>query len=155
CAIGQGSMGGRCWRNRGKCRISTRTSSLLQSQKLARSSRSSSGVSRSEEKIVVVGSRVATSPCAVERLRRRGFIAVLPNLQEFLVNPGSNGESQPRALPQGGSQTAPAPRGGGKEAGFPSVAYSVCTLTARLRSPASGSNPRAFQARGAGRYELS
>ena len=41
---------------RGKWRISTRTSSLLQSQKLASSSRSSSGVSRSEEKVVIEGS---------------------------------------------------------------------------------------------------
>ena len=51
-AIGQGSSGGLGWpAGRGKWRISTRTSSLLQSQKLVRSSRSSSGVSRSDEKV--------------------------------------------------------------------------------------------------------
>ena len=52
-AIGHGSSGGRCGPQLvGKWRIRTRTSSLLQSQKLVSSSRSSSGVSRSDEKVV-------------------------------------------------------------------------------------------------------
>src|SRR5262245_35774528 len=108
-AIGHGSSGGRCCRSRGKCRISTRTSSLLHSQKPVRSSRSSSGVRRSEEKMVVVGSRTTTSPCAGGRLRRRGFIAVLPHLGWF-SGPGSNGESLLPTTPPVGSQTAPATR---------------------------------------------
>src|SRR5262252_3163772 len=54
-AMGQGSSGGRWARKRGKCRINTRTNSLLCSQKVDRSSRSSSGVRRSEEKMVVGG----------------------------------------------------------------------------------------------------
>src|SRR5262245_8536876 len=54
-AIGHGSRGGRWARKRGKCRIKTRTNSLLCSQKVERSSRSSSGVRRSEEKMVVGG----------------------------------------------------------------------------------------------------
>src|SRR5262245_40178710 len=80
-AIGHGSSGGRCWRSRGKWRINTRTSSLLHSQKLASSSRSSSGVNRSEEKIVV-GASDTVSPCAGWRLRRRGFMAVRSLLLE-------------------------------------------------------------------------
>ena len=61
------------------CGSSTRTNSLLVSQKSASNSRSSSGVSRSEEKIVVgatgVGSSVTTTGW---RFRRRVFMAVFP-----------------------------------------------------------------------------
>jgi hypothetical protein len=48
-------------RRSGKCRIITRTSSLLQSQKLVSNSRSSSGVNRSEEKVVTDGSIIPTA----------------------------------------------------------------------------------------------
>src|SRR5438477_11754247 len=72
-AMGQGSSGGRWARRRGKWRSSTRTNSLLQSQKLVSSSRSSSGVSRSDEKVVTVGSdTLAVCP---DRLRLAVFMA--------------------------------------------------------------------------------
>src|SRR6476469_3105899 len=73
-AIGQGSSGGR-WAcsSRGKLRKSTRTSSLLQSQKLVNSSRSSSGVSRSDEKVVNEDS--ATLAVCPDRLRLAVFMA--------------------------------------------------------------------------------
>src|SRR5437868_1293105 len=54
-AMGQGSIGGACWRSSRKCRTISLTNSRLVSQKLFRSSRSSSGVSRSEEKVVMLG----------------------------------------------------------------------------------------------------
>src|SRR5216684_9164944 len=78
CAIGHGSSGGRCWRSRGKCRMRTRTSSLLQSQKPDSSSRSSSGVSKSDEKTVGVGATATFPVSSADRLRRRGFMTVFP-----------------------------------------------------------------------------
>jgi hypothetical protein len=73
-AIGQGSSGGRQARNSlGKCRRSTLTSSLLQSQKLVSKSLSSSGVSRSDEK-VVKGDSATLADCP-ERLRLAVFMA--------------------------------------------------------------------------------
>src|SRR5262249_52060685 len=60
-ASGHGSNGGRLARRLGYCRNRIRTSSLLQSQKLERSSRSSSGVKRSEENVVRVGVSVVDS----------------------------------------------------------------------------------------------
>src|SRR3954463_4291917 len=73
-AIGHGSSGGRLARSSvGKWRSSTRTSSLLQSQKLVSSSRSSSGVSRSDEKVVTeVSATLADCP---DRLRLTVFMA--------------------------------------------------------------------------------
>src|SRR5688572_707873 len=91
-AIGHGSSGGRCCRKRGKLRISTRTSSLLHSQKPASNSRSSSGVSRSEEKIVV-GARATGSPCAGRRLRVRGFMAAFLWYLKTLLHPHGNERS--------------------------------------------------------------
>src|SRR5690349_17151865 len=73
--MGQGSRAGRCWRRREKLRISTRTSSLLVSQKSASNSRSSSGVRRSEEKIVVGATGVGSSVTGW-RFRRRVFMAI-------------------------------------------------------------------------------
>ncbi len=81
--MGHGSRGGRCCRKRGKPRISARTSSLLHSQNPPSNSRSSSGVSRSEEKMVV-GASETVSPCAGWRLRRRGFMAAIPCLENEL-----------------------------------------------------------------------
>src|SRR5260370_25567991 len=79
---GQGSMGGRCERSRGKCRMSSLTSSLLHSQKPFNSSRSSSGVSRSEEKIF--GDETTTdSSRATGRFLRWVFIAFLPTVKLF------------------------------------------------------------------------
>src|SRR5712691_7554868 len=75
CAIGQGSMAGRCALNRGKLRIKIFTSSVLQSQKFVKSSRSSSGVSKSEEKIVVGGAETSLSS-GRRRLRFGAFIAM-------------------------------------------------------------------------------
>src|SRR5439155_17531601 len=81
-AIGQGSMGGRCERSRGKCRMSSLTSSLLHSQNPFNNSRSSSGVSRSEEKIS--GDETTTdSSRATGRFLRWVFIAFLPTLKLF------------------------------------------------------------------------
>src|SRR5262245_51369937 len=73
--MGHGSRGGRCWRKFGKWRIRTRTNSLLQSQKLVNSSRSSSGVSRSEEN-VVRGEIVAALAEAKVRLLRTAFMLI-------------------------------------------------------------------------------
>src|SRR5262249_42497306 len=71
--------GGRCARRRGKCRIMTLTSSLLHSQNDANSSRSSSGVSKSDEKMVVGTTETAESSGAAGwRFRRRAFITVFP-----------------------------------------------------------------------------
>src|SRR6516164_3528954 len=78
-AIGQGSCGGRCERSLGKWRIITLTSSVLQSQKPVNNSRSSSGVNKSEEKMVGVA-KETVFPGAARRLRRLAFIAVLPNV---------------------------------------------------------------------------
>src|SRR5262249_40652391 len=89
-AIGQGSNGGRCERNRGKWRIRTRTNSLLHSQKPVSNSRSSSGVSRSEEKIVGEVKEIEFSG-ASWRVRRCVFIAVLPS--KNCLKPGSSCES--------------------------------------------------------------
>src|SRR5262245_37115508 len=77
-AIGQGSSGGRlAWSSRLYVRTRTRTSSLLQSQKLVSSSRSSSGVSRSDEK--VVRDESATLADCPDRLRLAVFIAAFLN----------------------------------------------------------------------------
>ncbi len=76
--MGHGSKAGRCWRRREKLRISTRTNSLLVSQKSASSARSSSGVNRSEEKIVVGATGVVVSSVTGWRFRRRVFMAVFP-----------------------------------------------------------------------------
>jgi hypothetical protein len=56
CAIGHGSSGGRDALSSGEWRIRTLASSVLQSQKLVSSSRSSSGVRRSDEKVIIDGS---------------------------------------------------------------------------------------------------
>src|SRR5687767_4448016 len=78
-AIGHGSSGGRCERSLGKKRMRALTSSLLHSQKIAKSSRSSSGVSKSEEKMVVeVSMTIVLSGAFAGRLRRWVFMAVLP-----------------------------------------------------------------------------
>src|SRR5438874_5298302 len=66
-AIGHGSKGGRLARNWGNCRSKSRTSSLLQSQKLESNSRSSSGVRRSDENVVRAGVSVKVSPATDDR----------------------------------------------------------------------------------------
>src|SRR4051794_18571248 len=104
-AIGQGSIGGECCRRRGKFRFRTRTNSFLHSQKLPSSSRSSSGVKRSEEKIVV-GAMETESPCAGWRLRRRGFMASCSPLLLGVSCPRSNGEP---ASPHPGTGHRPFP----------------------------------------------
>src|SRR5438477_9247764 len=76
----------------------TRTSSLLFSQKVASSSRSSSGVSRSDENMVVVESKgTVSSGAAVRRLRLFVFMAVLP-LQNQETSRATQRES--RSLPR-------------------------------------------------------
>src|SRR2546421_3622538 len=81
-AIGQGSSGGRTARSsEGKWRSNTRTSSLLQSQKLVSNSRSSSGVSRSDEKVVTADSdTLAVCP---DRLRLAVFMAAFREASWF------------------------------------------------------------------------
>src|SRR5262245_30700022 len=76
-AIGHGSNGGRLARRCGYCRSSSRTSSLLQSQKAARSSRSSSGVRRSEENVVRAGVSVVGSATTDDRFFLADFISVI------------------------------------------------------------------------------
>src|SRR5262245_26830206 len=77
-AIGHGSNGGRLARKFGYCRSRIRTNSLLQSQKLERSSRSSSGVKRSDENVVRVGVSVVVSATTDSRFFLADFMATLP-----------------------------------------------------------------------------
>src|SRR5262245_26112445 len=80
-AIGHGSSGGRFARKCGKCRIKTRTNSLLQSQNVVSSSRSSSGVSNSEEKVVTGVSTIClTDDTACFFFRTGDFMAILPRI---------------------------------------------------------------------------
>src|SRR5260370_21074850 len=80
--MGHGSNGGRNCRRFWKWRIRTRTNSLLQSQKLVSNSRSSSGVSRSDEN-VVSGENVATTLGVTRvRLLRTAFISVRSFLEK-------------------------------------------------------------------------
>src|SRR5437764_15484294 len=98
----------------------TRTSSLLFSQKVASSSRSSSGVNRSEEKIVVVESNeTASSGAAVRRLRRWVFMAVLPlDNQETSRATQRESRSLPRA-PWGNGEPHGDQAGEGRRTAFP------------------------------------
>src|SRR5260370_1135875 len=93
CAMGHGSGAGRCARMRGKCLIRTFTSSVLFSQNVAKSARSSSGVSKSDEKMVVVASKdTFSSGASGGRLRAFVFVvmAVLPlDLPRFHLEPRS------------------------------------------------------------------
>src|SRR5438067_9573831 len=112
-AIGHGSSGGRWARSRGKWRIKRRTNSLLCSQNRARSSRSSSGVSRSEEKIVVLGWRGTGSSGATlgaGRLRRWVFIGYLPKYEANAESGGLRCVSRCRPPGLGGRRTAHATR---------------------------------------------
>src|SRR5437660_638457 len=106
--------------------MSIRTSSLLVSQKSARSSLSSSGVNRSEEKMVV-GVTADCSSVVGWRLRRRVFIAIL--------FPTARGLSQPEATTRlrsvGAVQTTQPRRGDGP-------ATSGAPLPAVRRLAASG-----------------
>src|SRR5215216_6166524 len=79
-AIGHGSNGGRLARSSGYCRSSRRTSSLLQSQKAASNSRSSSGVRRSDENVVRAGVSVVGSVTTDDRffLAADFIVVILP-----------------------------------------------------------------------------
>src|SRR5262245_35201693 len=77
-AIGHGSNGGRLARRCGYWRRRMRTSSLLQSQKAASSSRSSSGVSRSDENVVRAGVSETGSATTAARFFLTDFMAILP-----------------------------------------------------------------------------
>ena len=87
------------------------TSSVLQSQKLASSSRSSSGVSRSEENVTtVVGSMATVVPGAARRFRCGGFMAIFSPCKIQLFQPnGSVGcntaKGCRRVLPDWGAAT--------------------------------------------------
>src|SRR6266849_5392284 len=88
CAMGHGSCGGRCCRRRGKWRMRTRTSSVLQSQKSESSERSSSGVSRSEEKTVVgVTATSFVADFAAGRFSLRDFMRFSPGGKNKLYPP--------------------------------------------------------------------
>src|SRR5688500_9752707 len=76
-AIGHGSNGGGLARGGGYCRSSRRTSSLLQSQKAASNSRSSSGVRRSDENVVRAGVSVVGSLTTDDRFFLADFILVI------------------------------------------------------------------------------
>src|SRR5438876_386381 len=79
-AIGQGSIGGLLARRWRLCRVMTRTNSFLQSQKLDSNSRSSSGVRRSEEKVVRAGVSIVGSRTTVDRFFLADFMTILPRL---------------------------------------------------------------------------
>src|SRR5262245_43341964 len=85
-AIGHGSNGGRLARSSGYCRSSRRTHSLLQSQKAASNSRSSSGVRRSDENVVRAGVSVVASLTTEDRFFLADFILLILPLWE-LNNP--------------------------------------------------------------------
>src|ERR1700692_3715140 len=91
-AIGHGSSAGRWARSFGKYRMRALTSSLLHSQKVASNSRSSSGVSKSDEKMVVVVSMATEISGAGWRLQRWVFMAV-PSHLRVILEPNS-GESR-------------------------------------------------------------
>src|SRR5947208_628659 len=98
-AIGHGSNGGRLARRCGYCRRRMRTSSLLQSQKLERSSRSSSGVRRSDENVVRAGVSVVGSVTTDARFFLADFMAILP--REKMNDPVWQVQREDEALTRG------------------------------------------------------